>query len=90
MLQLQCKNQGQVVYFYYSGTLFEIENRERDDWALLYAEYCIIGNPIVVYLVTPPPSIQSYCQPQIIFILVLHKVLLARSSPDYRSFCCDC
>ena len=56
MLQLKCKNQGQVVYYYYSGTLFEIENRESDDWALLYAEYCIIGNPIVVYLVTPPPS----------------------------------
>ena len=59
MLQLKCKNQGQVVYYYYSGTLFEIENRERDDWALLYAEYCIIGNPIVVYLVTPLPQFKA-------------------------------
>ena len=76
------------MYYYYSGTLFEIENRERDDWALLYAEYCIIGNPIVVYLVTP--SLNSRLLSDSDHFYSCPARLLARPSPDYLSFFCDC
>ena len=47
-----------VRHYYYSGTLFEIENRYRTDRAFLYTQHCIIANPIGMYLV-PLESLNS-------------------------------